>query len=291
MAQTNKGESKEVRPRQEQGHQPGLTEEMNPKPRDRMQAYRGSAKLAGKVALVTGGDSGIGRAACVAFAKEGADVVVVYYNEHEDAAQTRAYVQAEGRQCLTLAGDVSDPGFCERMIRETVGALGGLQVLVNNAAMQFPTSRVEDITPEQLVRTFSVNIFSHFYAVRSALPFLGEGAAIINTTSVTAYRGSSHLIDYAATKGAIVAFTRSLALNLVKRGIRVNAVAPGPIWTPLIPATFPGAEVSTFGSDVPMKRAGEPDECGPCFVFLASGDSSYITGQVLHPNGGEIING
>src|SRR5687768_14817943 len=270
---------------------PGLDSAMEPRPRFEAPLYRGSGKLENKVALITGGDSGIGRAVAIAFAKEGADVAIAYLNEHGDAQETRALVDKEGRRCLAIAGDVGDEGFCRSVVQDTVREFGRLDVLVNNASEQHPQESLDQITSEQLERTFRTNIFSFFYMTKAALSHLPEGSAIINTTSVTAYRGSAHLLDYAATKGAIVAFTRSLAKALVGRGIRVNGVAPGPIWTPLIPATFPAERVATFGSDVPMGRAGEPEEVAPCYVFLASDDSSYITGQVLHPNGGEIVNG
>ena len=253
--------------------------------------YEGSHKLKEKVAVITGGDSGIGRAVAVAFAKEGADVVIAYLNEHEDADKTRGIIEACGRQCLTMAGDVGDEGFCQSLINTTIDKFNHIDVLVNNAAEQFPQESIEDITQEQLEKTFRTNIFSMFYTVKAALPYMEPGAHIINTASVTAYRGSEHLLDYAATKGAIVAYTRSLSQQLVKKGIYVNAVAPGPVWTPLIAATFPPDKVKTFGSDEPMKRPGQPSEIAPSYVFLASRDSSYMTGQVLHPNGGEIING
>jgi NAD(P)-dependent dehydrogenase (short-subunit alcohol dehydrogenase family) len=278
-------------PPQKQERQPGIEAEMTPRPRAENKAQRGSGKLAGKVAIITGGDSGIGRAVAIAFAKEGADVSVVYLNEHEDAGETRRLVEEKGRRCIVIAGDVGDEAFCREAVERTVRELGGLDVVVNNAAEQHEQNGLEDITGEQLERTFRTNLFAYFYIAKAALPHLGEGGAIVNTTSVTAYRGSGHLIDYASTKGAIVAFTRSLAQNLAERKIRVNAVAPGPIWTPLIPASFEPDKVESFGKDVPLGRPGQPEEVAPCFVFLASEDASYMTGQVLHPNGGEIING
>ena len=285
------GEKKKLRPAQKQRRQPGRETEMTPRPKAERTEYRGADKLKDKVALITGGDSGIGRAVAILFAKEGADVAISYLNEHNDAEETRRQVEQEGRKCLTLPGNIGEEDVCREMVAETVNELGRLDILVNNAAEQHPKEDIQKITRQQLERTFRTNIFSYFYFVKAALKHLKRGATIINTTSVTAYRGSSHLLDYSATKGAIVAFTRSLSEALVEKGIRVNGVAPGPIWTPLIPATFPAKHVAEFGSDVPMKRAGEPAEVAPCFVFLASSDSSYMTGQVLHPNGGEIING
>ncbi|MFC7514988.1 SDR family oxidoreductase [Herbaspirillum sp. GCM10030257] len=277
-------------PPQHQDKQPGSEQAMSPKPQAEMRNYKGSGKLKGKVALVTGGDSGIGRAAAIGFAKEGANVVIAYLDEHEDAKETQRYIEAEGRECVLIAGDVGDAAFCSKMIDTAVSSFGKLDILVNNAAQQYPQQSIEDITEEQLLKTFRTNIFSMFFTVKAALPHLKPGARIINTTSVTAYRGSSHLLDYSSTKGAIVAFTRSLSQQLIERGILVNAVAPGPIWTPLIPATFDEKQVSTFGQQAPMGRAGQPDEVGPCYVFLASEDTSYMTGQVLHPNGGEVVN-
>ena len=264
---------------------------MKPRPESDDESYRGSDKLAGKVALITGGDSGIGRAVAIAFAKEGANIAVIYLNEHKDAEETKSMVEAEGGNCLLMAGDIGDEAFCKSAVQHTLDGLNRLDILVNNAAVQYPQESITDITAEQLQKTFQTNIFAMFYLVKAALPHLQKGSAIINTTSVTAYRGSPKLLDYATTKGAIVSFTRSLAQALVEKGIRVNAVAPGPIWTPLIPASFPADKVSKFGSDVPMGRAGQPEEVAPSYVFLASDDSSYITGQVLHPNGGEIVNG
>jgi NAD(P)-dependent dehydrogenase (short-subunit alcohol dehydrogenase family) len=264
---------------------------MSPRPRSERPEEKGADKLVGKVALVTGGDSGIGRATAIAFAREGADVAISFLNEGDDATETAAAVEKFGRRCLLLPGDVSKSAVCERHVKKVLKEFGRLDVLVNNAAEQHPQDSIEDITDEQLERTFATNIFAYFRLTRAALPHLGEGAAIINTASVTAYRGSPQLLDYSSTKGAIVAFTRSLARSLAERGVRVNGVAPGPVWTPLIPSTFPPEKVAKFGSDVPMKRAGEPAEIASAFVFLASADSSYMTGQVLHPNGGEIING
>lgn len=292
MANKSKSEhQKELRPQQSQDRQPGVESKMRPLPKSDDPEYRGSGKLAGRVALVTGGDSGIGRAVAIAFAKEGADVAIAYLDEHEDAKETIQRVEKAGRRGLSLAGDVGDPEQCLRFVDETVRKLGRLDVLVNNAGEQHPQKSIEDITPDQLDRTFRTNVYAMFYLTSAALPHLGEGSAIVNTTSVTAYRGSPTLLDYAATKGAIVSFTRSLAENLADRKIRVNAVAPGPVWTPLIASTFEPERVAKFGSDVPLKRAGEPEEIAPSYVFLASSDASFMTGQVLHPNGGEIING
>jgi NAD(P)-dependent dehydrogenase (short-subunit alcohol dehydrogenase family) len=278
-------------PPQEQERQPGIESEMKPIPVAEDRRYQGSGKLNGKVALITGGDSGIGRAVAILYAKEGADVGIVYYDEHGDAEETRRQVAQEGRRCIAIAGDIGDEAFCSQAVQQTVRELGRLDILVNNAAVQFPQKSITDITAGQIDKTFRTNIFAMFYLVKAALPHLKQGSAIINTTSVTAYRGSAGLLDYSATKGAIVAFTRSLALNLVDKGIRVNAVAPGPIWTPLIPSTFDAEHVKNFGADTPMKRAGQPEEVAPAYVFLAADDSSYVTGQVIHVNGGEVVNG
>jgi NAD(P)-dependent dehydrogenase (short-subunit alcohol dehydrogenase family) len=278
-------------PPQVQKEKPGREYKMSPRPRVTLPAYRGSGKLSGKVALITGGDSGIGRAVAVLFAREGAKVAISFLNENEDAQETQRLVQAEGKKCLLLPGDIGWEMVCQEMVEKTVKQFGQLDILVNNAAEQYPQEDIENITSEQLERTFRTNIFSFFYCAKAAMKYLKRGSTIINTTSVTAYRGSHHLLDYSATKGAIVTFTRSLSEAIVSKGIRVNAVAPGPIWTPLIPSTFPAEKVASFGSDSPMKRAGQPMEVAPCYVFLASTDSSYMSGQVLHPNGGEIING
>ena len=278
-------------PAQQQEQQPGLRSAMKPLPESIRAGYQGAGKLEGKVALITGGDSGIGRAVAIHFAKEGADVAILYKNEHEDAESTQEKVEEAGGRCLTIAGDIGDENFCRQAVQRTISELGKLDILVNNAAEQHPCASIEEITSEQLERTFRTNIFGMFYMVKAVMPHLQEGSAIINTTSVTAYKGSPQLLDYSSTKGAIVAFTRSLSQSLVEKGIRVNAVAPGPIWTPLIPSTFPEEKVSHFGADTPMKRAGQPAEVAPSYVFLASDDSSYMSGQVLHVNSGEITNG
>ena len=276
---------------QEQRPQPGEEHRMHPRPVYIRDGYVGSERLKAKSCLITGGDSGIGRAVAVHFAAEGAATIgIVYLSEDEDAAETERLVEGYGARCITIRGDVTDGEFPRQAVERMSAEAGtGLDVLVNNAAAQWPQETIEDITYEQLDRTFKTNIYAYFLFTQAALPKLGQGGCIINTTSVTAHRGSGHLIDYASTKGAITAFTRSLAESLVERGIRVNAVAPGPIWTPLIPATFPAERVASFGSQTPMGRAGQPSEVAPCYVFLASEDSSYITGQTLHPNGGDFV--
>jgi NAD(P)-dependent dehydrogenase (short-subunit alcohol dehydrogenase family) len=281
----------QLQPPQRQS-QPGIEQEMTPEPDAARPQHRGSGKLAGKVALITGGDSGIGRAVAVLFAREGADVAIGHLAEEDtDAAETVKLVEAEGRRCLTLPGDVGDESFCRQAVERVVRELGRLDVLVNNAAEQHTTDSISEISAEQLERTFRTNIFAMFFMTKAALPHLREGSAIVNTTSVTAYQGNPSLLDYSSTKGAIVAFTRSLSQQLVDKGIRVNAVAPGPIWTPLIPATMPKEKVAQFGKDVPMGRPGQPEEVAPCYLFLASDDASYTAGQVLHPNGGNVVNG
>lgn len=284
-------EQQQSQPPQQQDQQPGIESQMNPLPRRSDYKYKGSDKLLDKVALITGGDSGIGRAVAIFFAKEGADIAIAYLNEHEDAEETVRLVEKEGRRCITIAGDIGDEAFCKEAVQEAIGEYGRLDILVNNAAEQHPQESIENITAEQLERTFRTNIFGMFFLTKAALPHLKEGSTIINTTSVTAYQGSPQLLDYSSTKGAIVAFTRSLSQSLVEKGIRVNGVAPGPIWTPLIPSTFPPEKVESFGQQVPMQRAGQPEEVAPSYVFLASDDSSYMTGQILHPNGGNVVNG
>jgi NAD(P)-dependent dehydrogenase (short-subunit alcohol dehydrogenase family) len=281
-------------PPQHQDHQPGSEAEMTPRPRSSMEGWKAAGKLEGKKALVTGGDSGIGRAVAIGFAKEGADVVILYKDEHEDAAETKRLVEAAGRRCETIAGDVGDAGFVKEAVQKAATFLGGrIDVLVNNAAEQHENKDFATIEEAQIERTFRTNIFGYMWVAKNALPHMPEGGAIINTTSVTAYRGSPQLVDYASTKGAIVAFTRSLSQQLFEsRKIRVNAVAPGPIWTPLIPASFDEERTAQHGSSAKMGRAGQPDEVAPSYIFLASNaDSSYINGQVLHPNGGDVVNG
>jgi len=272
-------------------NQPGLESEMQPTPEAERVDYPGSDKLVGKVAIVTGGDSGIGRAVAIAFAKEGADVVIAYLNEDSDADETRRLIEAAGRRCIAVAGDLGESQHCQSLVDTTLSAFGRIDIVVNNAGEQHPENKLEDIDDEQILNTFRTNVFAAFYLTRSAVPHLQKGSSVINTTSVTAYRGSPRLIDYSATKGALVSFTRALSTALAERGIRVNAVAPGPIWTPLIPSTFDAEKVAKFGLDTPMKRPGQPDEVAGCYVFLASNEATYISGQVLHPNGGEIING
>lgn len=282
---------KKVRKAVSQNKQPGLEYLMEPKPSFVSLKYKASGKLAGKTALITGGDSGIGRAVAVAFAREGCKTAIVYLNEDKDALYTKRCIEEMNVKCMLIKGDISSESFCKKAVKQCVNEHRTLDIIVNNAAIQYPQDDITKISSKQLIKTFSVNVFSHFYIVKAALKYLNKNSAVINTTSVTAYRGNGHLIDYSATKGAIVSFTRSLSASLAKRGIRVNGVAPGPIWTPLIPASFPPKDVASFGTDVPLGRAGQPEETAPCYVFLASDDSSYMTGQILHPNGGEIVNG
>lgn len=276
-------------PPQHQERQPGFEYEMNPLPEVIKKDYKGSDKLKGKVALITGGDSGIGRAIAVHFAREGASIAIAYLDEHKDAEDTCKMIEQEGVKCLMLYGDIRDKGFCAELVARTLSEFKQLDILVNNAAVHYPEESIGEISSDNLVKTFETNVFAMFYICQEALKYLKNGARIINTTSVTSYRGSSHLIDYAATKGAITSFTRSLALNLASKNILVNAVAPGPIWTPLIPASFDKEEVSKFGQDEPLGRPGQPSEVAPAYVYLASQDSSYTTGQVIHVNGGEIV--
>jgi len=270
---------------------PGHESTLEPKPRWEPR-YKGSGRLDGKAAVVTGADSGIGRAVAALFAREGADITIVYLDEHDDAQETKRIVEAEGRHAITISGDLGSKDVCRRVVEETMSAFGRIDVLVNNAGEQHPDEQIRDISEQQLRRTFQTNIFSMFFLTQAALPHMGRGAAIVNTTSVTMYKGSAGLLDYSATKGAITAFTRSLSRNLAKSGIRVNAVAPGPIWTPLNPAGgAPPQKVERFGQDTPMGRAGQPNEVAPSFLFLACEDASYMSGQVLHPNGGSIVAG
>jgi NAD(P)-dependent dehydrogenase (short-subunit alcohol dehydrogenase family) len=276
-------------PPQHQDRQPGIEKEMNPKP-----IYdtddRGLGRLEGKVAIVTGGDSGIGRAVAIQFAKEGADVVIVYLNEHPDAEETAAAIRKYEKDPVLIATDVSIEKNCKMIVDRTLEKFRQIDIVVNNAAVQYEQQSIEDISAEQLERTFKTNIFSQFYLTKFAVPHLKEGSSIINTASVTAYKGNAALMDYASTKGAIIAFTRSLSQSLAEKKIRVNAVAPGPVWTPLIPASFPAEKVAKFGQDIPLGRPAQPIEIAPSYVFLASKESAFITGQVLHPNGGSIVN-
>ncbi|WP_242220903.1 SDR family oxidoreductase [Bacillus cereus group sp. BfR-BA-01380] len=278
-------------PPQYQPQQPGIESLMIPRPISENPNYSGSNKLLNKVAIITGGDSGIGRAIAIAFAKEGADIVIVYLNEHGDASETKDRVNQLGRQCLTIAGDIGDDGFCHYVVKKTMEAFGHLEILINNAGEAHTQASISDISAKQLQRTFQTNIFSYFYLTQAAMPYLKNRSSIINTASLAAYNGLDPAIDYAASKGAVVAFTRSLALSVINQGIRVNGVAPGPVWTPLIPSSAPPELYATLGSNTPMKRTAQPFELAPAYVYLASDDSSYVTGQILHVNGGVIING
>lgn len=290
MTETTTAE-KTVAPTSEEPGMPGEEATLTPRP-DWEPRYPGSGRLAGKVALVTGADSGIGRAVAALFAREGADVAISYLDEHRDAEETQRAVEAEGRKAVLIPGDLGDPGRARATVEQTVKALGGLDVLVNNAGEQHPDKELRDITPQQLQRTFQTNVFAMFYLTQAALDHLKPGSAIVNCTSITMYQGEPELIDYSATKGAITAFTRSLSENLVGKGIRVNAVAPGPVWTPLNPSGGASPEkLENFGEETPMGRPGQPNEVAPAFLFLACEDSSYMSGQVLHPNGGTIVNG
>jgi NAD(P)-dependent dehydrogenase (short-subunit alcohol dehydrogenase family) len=282
---------KTAQPPQQQDRQPGIQQQMDPQPEGAMAKYRAADKLQGKVAVVTGGDSGIGRSVAVGFAKEGAHVVIVYLDEHEDAQETLRLIEAEGQRGLLIPGDVGNSDFCREVARRAVQTFGRVDILVNNAAEQHIVERLEELSDEQLERTFRTNIFSQFFMTRALLPHMNDGGAIVNTTSVTAYQGNPVLLDYSSTKGAIVAFTRALSKQLMDRGIRVNGVAPGPIWTPLIPASYPEEKTAKHGQNAPMGRAGQPDEVAPCYIFLASQDASYMSGQILHPNGGTVVNG
>ncbi len=282
---------KAVRKPQEQSR-PGMQYLMKPVPQTENDSASAGNKLLGKVAVITGGDSGIGRAVALLFAKEGADIVIIYLDEHKDAKETKRITEEKYRRnCLLISGDISKETFCKNAMGKVIRKFGQVDILVNNAAVHYESKGLIEITTPHLLKTFGTNVFSMFWITKAALPYMKKGSAIINTASVTAYRGSGALIDYAATKGAIVSFTRSLSASLVDKGIRVNAVAPGPIWTPLIVSSFSARKVATFGSDSPMKRAGQPVEVAPAYLFLASEDASYITGQTIHPNGGEIING
>lgn len=277
-----------LQPEQTQDRQPGREAEMNPRP-DFAPRFPGAGRLKGKVALISGGDSGIGRAVGIAMAREGADIAFIYLDEHDDAEETVALIREEGHAAMALSGDIGDEAFCREAVSKVLAHFGAIDILVNNAAEQHEVDDLAELTADQLERTFRTNVFGYFFLTKAVLPHLKNGAAIVNTTSVTAYHGHDTLLDYAATRGAIVAFTRALSTRYVSRGIRVNAVAPGPIWTPLIPASFDAEGVAEHGASTPMERAGQPNEVAPAYVFLASDDASYMSGQVLHPNGGKIV--
>jgi NAD(P)-dependent dehydrogenase (short-subunit alcohol dehydrogenase family) len=278
-------------PSQHQSQQPGIESFMKPRPVFDNPYYKGSGKLKDKVAIITGGDSGIGRAIALAFAKEGADVAIVYLNEDSDAFETKQHVEQKGRRCLTIAGDIGSEPFCQQVVGQTIEHFGKLDILVNNAGEQHVQNSLENITSEQMERTFRTNFFANFYLTKAVLPHMKRGSSIVNTASLTAYEGNEQLMDYSATKGAIVAFTRSLSKSLHNRGIRVNGVVPGTFWTPLIPASFPADQVANWGAKTPMKRAGQPFEIAPAYVYLASDDSSYVSGQFIHVTGGVVMNG
>lgn len=278
-------------PAQHQNRQPGIESEMHPQPIYKKTSSIGCGKLKDKVAIITGGDSGIGRAIAVAFAQEGANISIVYLNEHKDAEDTKKKIEEEGQRCILISGDVGNENFCKKAVKKTLNEFGHLDILINNAGEIHLQTNIEDISKSQLEKTFKTNVFSMFYMTKAALPDLKKGSSIVNTSSIAAYKGDSELIDYSASKGAVTSLTRALSQNLVSKGIRVNAVAPGPIWTPFIPSFLPAEVITTFGNYVPIGRAGQPVEVASCFVFLASDDASYMTGQVLHPNGGEIVNG
>ncbi|MDQ0253188.1 NAD(P)-dependent dehydrogenase (short-subunit alcohol dehydrogenase family) [Evansella vedderi] len=273
-------------PPQHQPFHPGLEWMMRPRPISESPDYKATGKLQGKVAIISGGDSGIGRAVAYAFAKEGATIVIVYLNEHADAQETKQRVEQLGQQCLAIAGDLGQEQTSHQVVEQTVRLFGRIDIIVNNCAESYPQDQITDITSEQLIRVFQSNVFSYFYLTKAALPYLKEGSSIINTTSASAYEGQRGNLDYSTTKGANVTFTRSLALDLVDKGIRVNGVSPGPIWTPIIPSSFSAEVVQNFGTGTPMKRAGQPFELAPAYVYLASDESSYVTGQMIHVNGG-----
>jgi len=285
------GTKRKIRPPQHQPR-PGMEKKMKPRPVSDNAIEGGSGKLKGKIALITGGDSGIGKAVAILFAKEGADIAISYLNEHKDAKDTQTIIESQyNRKCILIPGDISKEKHCIAVVKKTIREYRRINILVNNAAIHYENKTLLELTTKEMMKTFATNIFSYFWVTKAALPHMKKGDCIINSSSVTAYRGSAALIDYASTKGAIVTFTRSMSANLVKKGIRVNGVAPGPIWTPLIPSSFKGKKAAQHGSDSPMQRAGEPVEIAPSYLFLACQDSSYISGQFLHPNGGEIING